>query len=281
MTQSRIAYLPLATYPEAVSDAAVQATVAFAAPLRCALHVTTFMVDLPGMSSGLGDLLIDIPGMVHTIEERSRADSQRLHDRVKQSAGSNRKVQYENRTVAWGGMLDASAEEARYHDLTLLPWSGEVGAAQDMAQAVVFGSGRPAVVVPDVAPAAPPSLDHIAIAWDGSRVAARALGDALPLLAEGGRMSVLTIHGEKRLQRTDLAVTLAAALRQRGFSATPVEVSMGNSTVADALQDAALSHGAQLLAMGGYGHSRLRDFVLGGATKGVLTRLRLPVLLSH
>jgi nucleotide-binding universal stress UspA family protein len=271
--------MPLATYPEAVADGAVQAAVAFAASLNSALHVTTFMVDLPGMSSGLGDLLIDIPGMVHTVEQKSKADCQRLHTVVRDAASGDREVECESRTVAWGAMLDVAATQARYYDLTLLPWSAETVSAQDLAQAVVFGSGRPAVLVPPSS--APAALDHLAIAWDGSRVAARALGDALPLLAEGGRISVLTIHGEKQLQRTDLAGTLAAALQLRGFSATPVEVPVGKGGVAEALQDAAVSSGARLLAMGGYGHSRLRDFVLGGATKGVLTQLRLPVLLSH
>lgn len=281
MTQTRIAYLPLATYPEAAEDGAVQAAVAFAASLNSALHVTTFMVDLPGMSSGLGDMLIDIAGMVHAVEAKSKADSQRLHALVRDTAGAGREIQFNSRTVPWGAMLDTAAAEARYYDLTLVPWSAETVAAQDMAQATVFGSGRPTVVVPLVAAPAPAVLDHLAIAWDGSRVAARAVGDALPLLAPGGRISVLTIHGEKRLQRTDLAAALASALQLRGFNASPVEVTLDKAVVAEALQDAALSSGAQLLAMGGYGHSRIRDFVLGGATKGVLTKLQLPVLLSH
>ena len=65
------------------------------------------------------------------------------------------------------------------------------------------------------------------------------------------------------------------------MSATPIEVTLGQKTVAEALQDAALSAQAQLLAMGGFGHSRIRDFVLGGATNGILAQLKLPALLSH
>ncbi|HEY7764325.1 MAG TPA: universal stress protein, partial [Aestuariivirgaceae bacterium] len=86
---------------------------------------------------------------------------------------------------------------------------------------------------------------------------------------------------EKPLSEPDLANALASSLAKRGFSATPLEATLRRRTIAEALQNTALSKGAQLLAMGGFGHSRIRDFVLGGATKGILTQLRLPILLSH
>ncbi len=101
------------------------------------------------------------------------------------------------------------------------------------------------------------------------------------LLAEGGRIAVLTVKDEKSLIRSDLAEALASSLEKRGLKATPRNVPLGQMTIAEALQDSALSEGAQLLAMGGFGHSRIRDFILGGATKGVLTQLRLPTLFSH
>ncbi len=279
MTQTRMAYMPLPTYPEAVENGAIQATVAFAASLECTLQVTAFSVDLPRMSSGLGDYLIDIPGLVHAAEEKSKAECHRLQGLVHQAAKSLLTVHCATRHVSFGAVLESAVAEARYFDLTLLPWSGESGAVQDTAQAIVFGSGRPTIMVPTSTP--PASLDHIAIAWDASRVAARALGDALPLLTKGGRISVLTVKDEKPLSGTDLAGALASSLEKRGFSATPVDITLGKRSISEALQEASLSTGAQLLAMGGYGHSRIRDFILGGATKGVLSRLQLPVLLSH
>lgn len=279
MTYSRIAYMPLITYPEATADRAVRAAVAFAAPLGCALSVTTFAADLPRVSSGLGDLLIDIPGLVRSAEERSRAECRRLEKLVREAAASPLDVHCTTQKIAWSGVPGDAAAEARYFDLSLLPWSDATVLAQDMAEAVVFGSGRPAVLVPSAARPAP--LAHIAIAWDASRVAARALGDALPLLAEGGLISVLTVRDEKPLSGSNLAGSLASSLAKRGFNAKPVETALDNRTIAEALQETALSNGAQLLAMGGFGHSRIRDFVLGGATKGILNHLRLPILLSH
>lgn len=279
MTWTRTAYMPLATYPEAIADESIRAATVFAGALGCALEATTFEVDLPRVSSGLADFLIDLPAVVRANEERSKAECQRLEGVVRGAWPSQAPLQCAKRRTAWTDVPDVAANEARYSDLSLLPWSGETVAAQDLIQAVVFGSGRPAILVPAAARAV--ALDHIAIAWDASRVAARALGDALPLLAEGGLISVLTVRDEKPLGGLDVAADLASALIKRGFNAGPLETTLGKRTVAEALQDTALSRGAQLLVMGGFGHSRVRDFVLGGATKGILNQLRLPVLLSH
>ncbi len=80
---------------------------------------------------------------------------------------------------------------------------------------------------------------------------------------------------------TGLAQTLASSLDVRGYDAKADDLTLDGRSIATALQDAALAEGAQILAMGGFGHSRMRDFILGGATKGVLADLRLPVLLAH
>jgi len=276
---ARTAYLPLSPDPETAPDDAIMAAVGFAARLGCDVHVTTFAASIPQLGSPLGGFLLDIPGLIRAAEERSRTDCLRLHGLVREAAGARATLEVSTRTVVLGAALDAAAAEARCHDLSVVPWSRETLLAQDMAQAVVFGSGRPTILVPPSARPAP--LDHVAIAWDGSRVAARALWDALALLPESGRVTVLTIRDEKPLSGPDLATSLASLLEKRGYNAAAVDVLLGQRTIAEALQDAALEAGAQMLAMGGFGHSRLRDFILGGATKGVLNDLRLPVLLSH
>ena len=276
--KTRIAYMPLNTYPDAVSDDAVRAAVAFAASLGAALHVTTFAVNIPQMRSPFGSLVLDLPGMVRVAEERSRAECRRLEG-VVQEAGSAIVLDLHQREVVLGAALDAAADEARYYDLSVLPWSGDSIAAQDMTQAVVFGSGRPTIVVPPSAHIE--TLHHLAVAWDGSRVAARALWDSLALLPEGSRITVLTVQDEKPLAAAGIGRMLASSLEKRGFAAQAQVIALGGRTIAAALQDAALDAGAAVLAMGGFGHSRIRDFILGGATKGVFSDLRLPVLMSH
>ena len=276
---NRIAYLPLNTYPEAAPDPAILAAVGFAASLGVGLHVSTFAVDVPQTASPISGFLINVEGMARATEDRSKAECERLEALIKGVAPPVGSLSFGKQTVMLGAALDAATTEARNFDLAILPWSAEAVSAQDMAQLLVFGAGVPVILVPPSAKAA--SVDHIAIAWDGGRVAARALCDALPLLAAGGHVSVVTVQDEKSLGATGIAQTLAAALEKRGYLAKAVNVTLDGVPIAQALQGAAISQGAQLLAMGGFGHSRLRDFILGGATKGVFLDLRLPVLLSH
>jgi nucleotide-binding universal stress UspA family protein len=280
MAHQRIAYLPLPTFPEPVEDAAILATIGFAAALKCALDVAAFSIDLPRLSSGLGDWLIDVPGMVATAEKKSLAECARLQALVEAAAkAAGVALHVSQRNIILGGVSQAAAVQARSFDVALVPWSQKTEAVQDLAESLVFGSGRPTILVPPGARSTP--LQHVALAWDGSHVAARALWDVLPLLADGGKLSVLTAVDDKPTAGKDLAGALAAQLERRGIKAAAVDVTLGDRTIADALQQAAIASGANMMAMGGYGHSRMRDFILGGATQGVIAKLQLPVLLSH
>ena len=277
--RKRIAYLPLNTYPEAAPDPSILAAVGFAVALGCGLQVSTFAVDVPKTASPVGGFFINVEGMARAAEERGAADCARLQVLVRGAAGPELTTSITNRKAMMGAALDAAAVEARTYDLVLLPWSEDTLSAQDMAQALVFGAGVPVILVPPSAKIA--AINHIAIAWDGSRVAARALCDALPLLDAGGQVTVVTVQGEKALGASGIAQTLVASLERRGYAAKAANISLDGRPIATALQETALASGAQLLAMGGFGHSRLRDFILGGATQGVFSDLRLAVLLAH
>lgn len=275
----RIAYIPLNSYPEAASDAAILAAISFAGALGCKVHVSTFAVEFPSVPSPIGAYLINVEALSRAAEERSRAECKRLEALVEKAGNPGLGVSVTNHEVVMGGAPTSAAAEARYFDLSLLPWSAAAVATQDMAQSLVFGSGLPVILVPPNA--AMGTVDHLAIAWDESRVAARALGDALRILPLGGKVSVLTVQDEKALNGTGLAQTLASSLDLRGYEARAVDLTLDGRSIAMALQDAAVAEGAQLLAMGGFGHSRLRDFILGGATKGLLEDLRIATLLAH
>lgn len=276
---NRIAYMPLNTYPEAAPDPAILSAIGFMAALGCGLHVSTFAVDIPPVSSPIGGFLINVEGMARAAEDRSKAECERLRSLIEGAAAPELNVKVMSQRPVLGGALDAAAVEARYFDLAVLPWAAETLLSQDMAQSLVFGAGVPVILVPPSTPSGP--VDHIAIAWDESRVAARALCDALPLLSAGGHISVLTVQDEKSLRGAGLAQTLAVSLELRGYNAKAVDLTLDGRTIAEVLQDGARAQGAQLLAMGGFGHSRLRDFILGGATKGVFGDLRIPTLLAH
>ncbi|MDO9637012.1 MAG: universal stress protein [Pseudotabrizicola sp.] len=275
----RIAYIPLNTYPQAASDAAVLRAISFAGALGCKVHVSTFAAKFPPVPSPVGGYLINVEALSRAAEARSEAECKRLQTLVGTAGGSGAGVSVTSHDVVAGEALTLAVTESRYFDLSLVIWSAEAVATQDMAQGLIFGSGLPVILVPPTGPM--DVVDHIAIAWDESRVAARALGDALRILRPGGRVSVLTVQDEKALNGTGLAQTLASALVLRGYDAKAVDLTLDGKSIATALQDAALAEGAQLLAMGGFGHSRLRDFILGGATKGILGDLRIASLLAH
>jgi nucleotide-binding universal stress UspA family protein len=279
MPTKRTGYMPLVTYPDSATDDAVLAAVAFSEALGSDLEVTAFAADIPRVPSPLGGFLLNVPEMIRTTEENSLVRCRHLQNLVLEKASTRFRAQCSIRKMYYGAAGATAAAEARYFDLAILPWTKDNLVSQDVAQAVIFGAGRPTIMVP--APARTEPIVHVALAWDASRVAARALADVMPLLPDNGRITVLTVTDEKALAEQGIAERLASMLAGRGLDATAQMVSLGGRTIAAALQDAAIKSGAGLLAMGGFGHSRLRDFVLGGATQEVFADLRLPVLLSH
>jgi nucleotide-binding universal stress UspA family protein len=271
----RSASLPLTTYPEPVPDACLSAALTVARGIGAEVEVTVYAVEIPQPVTPFGNLVLDIPDLVRRAEDRSESEATRLTKAVRQIAPHAGCVR---RKVVVGAATDHAVAAARGHDLVLLPWA-DTGTVRDMATALIFGAGRPVVLVPAGAKVA--GLTHLAVAWDGSRVAARALADGLALLPEGGRVSLLTVAGDKALDGLVDAKAMADRLIRHGWVAEAIFSKADRQGTALALQDAAQATGAQMLALGGFGHSRMRDFVLGGVTQGMLADLQMPALISH
>lgn len=273
------AFLPLVTYTDPNADAIAANAVAVAALLGADLNVLAVNVTIPQVSNALSRFLLDVPDMIRQAETTSRRHAERLVEAV-EAAAKTAGVTVTAETIAdTPPLLGATAAlRARYHDLSLVGLEAENPTSRSTAESVVFGSGRPVVLLPETVDAG--AFDHVAVAWDGSRVAARAVADARPFLARARRVSVLTVVDEKPLAVED-GERLAAGLRRSGVEAESVALRGKGAAVARTLQDGAMERGGGLLVMGGYGHSRVRDFVMGGATEGVLKALSMPVLLSH
>ncbi|BBK44307.1 hypothetical protein STVA_43270 [Allostella vacuolata] len=272
------AFVPMITYPDAVPDRMPRHVVHLASHVGAGLEVLVFQPDIPKLSSPLGTLLIDMPAIAHETRVRCQQRARDVADALRQEAGLRGvEVHCADAEVLPAMFGEVAAEAARYCDLSLVAWAPDNAAIAGLAEAVVFGSGRPAVLVPDVG--ADPA--HVVIAWDGSRVAARAVADAAPFLDRATRVTVVSVTDEKALPEPDAARRLADRLVRRGVPAAAETIAGGGRAIGAALQACAIDRGAGLLVMGGYGHSRLRDFVLGGATRGILADLRLPVLMSH
>ena len=181
---------------------------------------------------------------------------------------------------------EAVALHARYADLAILgqpePGTPTAGITELVLEAALFVSGRPVLMLP-YAGRPDATLGSVLIGWNASREATRAVNDALPLLRTAREVRVLAINarggigGQGDLPAGDIALHLA----RHGVAATAQHVVATGIGEADVLLNTAADHGADLLVMGAYGHSRLREIVFGGVTRGILARMTVPVLLSH
>ena len=149
------------------------------------------------------------------------------------------------------------------------------------AEAVIFGSGKPTLILPQSPRSRPFELGTVAVAWDFSRAAARAVSDALPLLEKAKKVRVVTVLNEKLLDTKHSAEELSKNLSRHGIDVVLDRVDAKGRPIGDVLEAYVASHAADLLVMGAYGHARLRELVLGGATKSLLSKPPLPILFSH
>ncbi|MDM8358077.1 universal stress protein [Pandoraea communis] len=178
---------------------------------------------------------------------------------------------------------EALPKYARYADLAVMgqldPGLPETYALTHLVERVVLGSGRPTLVLPGAA-IFPKRFAHVLLAWNGSREAARAVADALPLVQAAGHVTVLSISAGRQddLPGVDIADYLRRHCTDVAFARRS---GGGTSTIGETILESAKEIGADLLVMGSYGHSRLQELVLGGVTRTVLETLDLPVLMSH
>ncbi|MBN9043211.1 MAG: universal stress protein UspA [Rhizobiales bacterium 62-47] len=175
------------------------------------------------------------------------------------------------------------AEMARNFDLSIIMQSDDdVGINNDLLiEAALFDSGRPLMVIPYTQRTLL-KLDRVVCCWNGSRAAARAINDAMPFLKKANAVELFIIENEKTANEQ----VLSGAEIGRHLARHDVKVEVETTPAPDIdVADAILSHAADcsasMLVMGGYGHSRLREFVLGGATLGILSTMTVPVFLSH
>ncbi|NKE46625.1 universal stress protein [Roseomonas frigidaquae] len=181
---------------------------------------------------------------------------------------------------------EAVALHARYADLVVLgqPDPESLDAQQDEAtlEYVLFQSGRPVLMVP-YSGAFHTAPERVLVAWNAGREATRAVHDALPLLHAAREVTVLAINprrgigGHGDVPAADIALHLA----RHGVKATAEHMVTDEVPEADVLLNEVADSDIGLIVMGAYGHSRLRQLILGGVTRGILGRMTVPVLMSH
>lgn len=185
-----------------------------------------------------------------------------------------------------GFPVDAAVVHARYADLTILgqldPEDAQALVDCPRPEEVILSAGRPALVVPYVGTYDAVG-DRILVAWDASREAARAVNDAMPLLAGASEVTVLSVDPvSSREAHGDIpGADIARHLGRHGVYARVESAPSAGVGVGDVLLSRAADLTADLLVMGAYAHSRVRELVLGGATRTVLDSMTLPVFFAH
>jgi nucleotide-binding universal stress UspA family protein len=171
---------------------------------------------------------------------------------------------------------------ARLHDLTIVPVPQIDLFDRNYLAAMIFDTGRPTLVLPSGYDCAP--LKHcqtVMVAWDFGRAAARALADALPLIKAARNVHFVSVTGEKDFHTTATRTDVELYLNSHDVKFEWHEDRLSTGSISDQIQSTASELKADILVMGAYGHSRLREFVLGGATRNILAAPRLPIFLSH
>lgn len=157
---------------------------------------------------------------------------------------------------------------------------GKGTAEEIVVEGALFGTGRPVVIVPYIQKT-PLKLDNVVVCWDGGRSAARAIADAMPFLKRAGRVEIVIVASERDQQDQIEGADIGQHLARHGVNVTVERIPANDIDVGNALLSHAADTAADFMVMGGYGHSRLREFVLGGVTRSILSTMTVPVLMSH
>lgn len=270
--------LTLTSYPDPTPVSVIDRAVSFASALDA--HVAAIScdvrVEIPGSFVSFGTA-----GAIAAHEgHRSHDSAQALlaaFEAAAQKAGLLHEIIHE-KSVSYR-VPERLVEYARLRDLTIV--SVPESYDQWYAEAIIFGSGRPTLVVPETPPSGPIELNTVVVAWDFSRSAARAVADAIPVLEKARTVRIVTATHEKVIGTRHSSEELAKNLSRHGIDVIIDQVHAAGRPIGEVLNREAAACKADLLVMGAYGHSRFREFILGGATKSMLSKPLLPILFSH
>ncbi|HMJ81761.1 MAG TPA: universal stress protein [Vicinamibacterales bacterium] len=212
--------------------------------------------------------------------DRAANDARAKFDEAARRAG----VSSESRTLSasLAGSADRFATIARRFDLAVVGQAEPDRAAPEelIVENALFSSGRPVLIVPYIQKAEL-TLDRVMVCWDASRNAARAIADAMPFLARAKAIDVVIVASE-RVKSDELpGADIGQHLARHGLKVEVKRIVSPDTDVASTILSHAADTSADFIVMGGYGHSRLREFILGGATRGILASMTLPTLMSH
>jgi nucleotide-binding universal stress UspA family protein len=212
--------------------------------------------------------------------EKAAKDAIAAFDTAARRAG----ISYESRMMSSSvaGGSDLFGRIARRFDLSVVGQADpdQVAPEELVAEGALFSSGRPVVVVPYIQKA-PLKLDRVLVAWDGSRNAARAVADAMPLLARAGTIDVVIVANDRGKSDEIPGADIAQHLARHDLKVELRRIVSPETDIASTLLSHIADTDVDFIVMGGYGHSRLREFIYGGVTRSILESMTVPALMSH
>jgi nucleotide-binding universal stress UspA family protein len=255
--------------------------------VRHGAHLTgVHVIDIPSANYFYGAAMPFVPANPEEIVQRIRAEATAaaapLEQTFRECLSSNG-IEGEWRLVE-GNPSTMVALHARYADVTVVGQPNQ-SAPQDsdaVTVTTVMTSGRPVLAIP-FAGDFPVVGERVLVAWNASREAARAVNDALPLIAGAKQVTILAINphrgvgGDGEVPAADIALHLA----RHGVKAEAAHTVARDISDGEALLSYAADLGVDLLIAGAYGHSRAREMVFGGVTRTLIAEMTVPVLLSH
>lgn len=260
------------------------------APVQIATEVATQLgAHLTGISPLIEPVVPAL--MVQPVPDQFISDARNRAEEKAKSAltrfaeyTERNEVPFETRLMdVTPGGLDSFVNHTRMTDLIIVgqdnPDRPEPLRA-DLIEAALFDSGRPILVVPYVGVEAF-ACKKVMVAWDGSKTAARAIHAAMPILELAEEVQVVMVEAKKLHLPGDPGADLAVYLSRHGVQVSVEKIPAPASGVADALLNHISDNQIDLVVMGGYGHSRVREFIMGGATRGMLTSMTVPCIMSH
>jgi nucleotide-binding universal stress UspA family protein len=229
-----------------------------------------------------GSLLGGIPTDLIEVQREENAKAAEAAVASFQAAAGGVSAETRLLDASIAGASDLFGRIARRFDIAVVGQAQrDQGVSEELLiEGALFGSGRPVIVVPRTQTQAM-ALDKVMICWDGSRPAARAIGDAIPLLERAKSIEIVVVTGERDKSGEITGANMKRHLARHGINVEIKRIPAGQVDAQTAILAHAANSGAEFIVMGGYGHSRLREFILGGVTRGILKSMPVPVLMSH
>jgi nucleotide-binding universal stress UspA family protein len=262
------------------SDPAADFAISVASAFEAHLLGVGFVYDpvIPG--SVMGGIP---PEFIESQRAESESKAKSAIARFEQAA-KRAGLSYETRTLnaSISGAANRLGHLARRVDLAIVgqPERNKATATEVVDEGVLFESGRPVIFVPYIQKTGL-KLDRVMICWDGSRAATRAINDGMPFLEKAKQVELVIVASKAGRANELTGADMGQHLARHGLKVEVKRITSPDIDVTSTILSYAADSSTDMIIMGGYGHSRLREFILGGVTRGLLETMTVPTLMSH